>query len=216
MILYGQYDSPFTRRVAVALEHYRAPFERRALSVFDDFDAMLVVNPLGKVPALELDNGELLFDSRAIIEYLESVAPEERLLTPGDDTLRRAVLRIEAVAIGLAEKVYERGVEAVRKAPATRDAGWIARLERQVGSALAWLETAAGDGWLVGGVLTRADLALATATTYFRHKRPDFLDLEAFVKIEAHRIRCEALPIFAAAPHPADKAAIAAGQPTNR
>src|SRR5262249_57239123 len=79
MILIGQYDSPFVRRVAVTLHCYDLPFERRVLSVFTDFDAMLTINPLGKVPVLQLDDGERLFDSRAILDYLDSlVAPDRR------------------------------------------------------------------------------------------------------------------------------------------
>ena len=54
LILVGQFDSPFVRRVAVALNHYGLPYERNVLSVFRDFEAMLAVNPLGKVPSLIL------------------------------------------------------------------------------------------------------------------------------------------------------------------
>ena len=53
------------------MNHYGIPFERKILSVFVDFDEMLKQNPLGKVPALELDNGEYIFDSRMIIDYVE-------------------------------------------------------------------------------------------------------------------------------------------------
>ena len=52
MILVGQLDSPFVRRVAITMNHYGLPFERKILSVFADLDKMLAVNPLGKVPAL--------------------------------------------------------------------------------------------------------------------------------------------------------------------
>ena len=100
MILIGQYDSPFVRRVAVTLHCYEVPFERRVLSVFTDFDAMLTINPLGKVPVLQLDDGERLFDSRAILDYLDSlVAPDRRLTPPGGKALR-AWLRICATRPG--------------------------------------------------------------------------------------------------------------------
>lgn len=58
MILVGQYDSPFVRRVAVTLNLYGLPFGRWSFSVFKDFDAVLALNPLGKVPVLTLDDGE--------------------------------------------------------------------------------------------------------------------------------------------------------------
>ena len=106
MILVGQYDSPFVRRVAVALNHYSMAFERQVLSVFQDFDAMLAVNPLGKVPVLILSGGEPIYDSRAIVEYLEGIAPADRRLTPSGAGQRREMLRIEAVVLGLAEKTY--------------------------------------------------------------------------------------------------------------
>ena len=58
MKLIGQFDSPFVRRAAVALNFHDMAFERKILSVFADFDTMLKENPLGKVPSLELDCGE--------------------------------------------------------------------------------------------------------------------------------------------------------------
>ncbi len=106
MILVGQFDSPFVRRVAIALHHYGMPFERRVLSVFKDFDEMLAINPLGKVPSLILDDGEVLFESRAIIDFLDGIPPSEKRLAPAGEPERFRVLRTEAIGIGLAEKVY--------------------------------------------------------------------------------------------------------------
>jgi glutathione S-transferase len=94
MILYGRYDSPFVRRVAVSLHHYGLPFERRPLSVYDDFEALLSVNPLGKAPALDWGDGEVLFDSTAILDALEEKAAPERRLVPPSGATRRAVLRL--------------------------------------------------------------------------------------------------------------------------
>ena len=206
MILIGQYDSPFVRRVAIALHHYGLPFERRLLSVFQDFAAMLAVNPLGKVPALVLDDGEALYDSRAIIEHLESLASPDRRLTPADSALAREMLRVEAVAIGLAEKLYERGIEFARRAPGTQDPAWIERLERQIESALLWLEEQAATPWVIGAAMTRADLALVTAATFAAEKQPQLYKADSRPGIEAHRQRCEALPVFTAAAYSAAEA----------
>ena len=142
MILVGQYDSPFGR-VAVAMNHYGIPFERRILSVFTDFPAMLTINPLGKVPVLELNDGEPLFDSRAILDYLDGLVPPDRRLVPSEEPDRRRVLRIEAISVGLAEKLYERGFEFARRDPSSRDARVVQRVERQILSALSWLRGAA-------------------------------------------------------------------------
>jgi len=199
MILVGQYDSPFVRRVAIALNHYRMPFERRVLSVFQDFDKMLAINPLGKVPALILADGDHLYDGRTIIEYLEGIAPPERRLTPGDEGPRREMFRVEAVGIGLAEKIHERGIEFARRTPGTQDPAWVARLERQIETALLWLEKRAHSRWLVGDTMTRADLAVAVAATYVAEKLPELYDPARVPGLEAHRKKCESLPEFSAA-----------------
>ena len=213
MILVGQYDSPFVRRVAIALNHYGLPFERRVLSVFQDFDALLPVNPLGKVPVLILDAGNPLYDSRAILEYLETAAPPDRRLSPAGDGARREMLRIEAVGIGLAEKLYERGIEFARRSPGTQDPAWIERLERQIDSALLWLEARASGPWLVGDGMTRADLAVVVAVTHAVMKLPQLFDPVRLPGLAAHRQACEALPAFTAAAYSAAEASATGWRP---
>jgi len=198
MILIGQYDSPFVRRVAIALHHYGLPFERRVLSVFKDFDDMLAINPLGKVPCLELDDGEVLFESRAIIDYLEGVAPDDKRLAPLEEPARMRVLKVEAVGIGLAEKIYERGIERSRRAPGTSDPDWCERLERQILSATDWLEARAPSPWFCGSAFTRADLAVAVAMQYLARVLPNLDDASRLSGLHEHRARCEALAVFAA------------------
>ena len=219
MILVGQYDSPFVRRVAVALNHFGMPFERRILSVFQDFDAMLAVNPLGKVPALILPEGETIYDSRAIVEYLEGIAPADRRLTPSDPAQYREMLRIEAVGLGLAEKTYERAIEFSRRSPGTQDPAWVARLERQIGSALAWLESGIEalpqSEWLVSDRMSRADLAVTVATTYVLKKLPQLYRPADCPRLEAQRRKCEALAPFAAAPYSAAEAQATGWRPEN-
>jgi glutathione S-transferase len=219
MILVGQYDSPFVRRVAVALNHFGMPFERQVVSVFQDFDAMLSVNPLGKVPTLILPDGDPIYDSRAIIEYLEGVAPSERRLTPSDPGPRRGMLRIEAVGLGLAEKTYERAVEFSRRSPGTQDPAWVARLERQIGSALSWIESGLEARphaeWLVGDRLSRADLAVTVAATYVVKKLPQLYSAADFPGLESHRRKCEALAPFAQAPYSVAESLATGWRPEN-
>src|SRR5207248_9318726 len=66
MILVGQYDSPFVRRVAVSLRLLGFAYEHDTRSVFGDFDSMRRTNPLGRIPSLVLEDGEVLIDSVAI------------------------------------------------------------------------------------------------------------------------------------------------------
>ena len=68
MFLIGQYDSPFVRRVAIALRLYGMPFEHRPWSTFGDADKIAPYNPLRRVPTLVLDSGEALIESTAILD----------------------------------------------------------------------------------------------------------------------------------------------------
>lgn len=74
MILIGQYDSPFVRRVAVALQLYGFSYEHRPWSVFGDADRVAAVNPLRRVPTLITDDGEALLESSAILDWLDELA----------------------------------------------------------------------------------------------------------------------------------------------
>src|SRR3978361_120407 len=112
MILIGQYDSPFVRRVAIALRLYGLPFEHRPWSTFGDADKIVPFNPLRRVPTLVLDGGEALIESTAILDYLHEVAGPEKAMTGGLGPERRRGLKICALATGLADKgvslLYER------------------------------------------------------------------------------------------------------------
>src|SRR5579859_6284360 len=112
MILIGQYDSPFVRRVALALTLYDIAYEHRPWSVWADADALAAVNPLRRVPTLILDDGEVLIESSAILDALDEMAGKARALVPARGLLRRRVLNACALGAGLADKavslVYER------------------------------------------------------------------------------------------------------------
>src|SRR5437588_12026680 len=104
MILIGQYDSPFVRRVAIALRLYNLSFEHRPWSTFGDAEKIAPYNPLRRVPTLVLDDGEALIESAMILDYLDQrVGPEKAMIASrGSDRYR--ALRICALATGLADK----------------------------------------------------------------------------------------------------------------
>src|SRR3954452_10295630 len=112
MFLIGQYDSPFVRRVAIALRLYGLAFEHRPWSTFSDADKIAPYNPLRRVPTLVLEGGEVLIESGAILDHLdEMVGPAKAMIAEGGPG-RRHALKICALATGLADKavslVYER------------------------------------------------------------------------------------------------------------
>ena len=112
MILIGQYDSPFVRRVGIALTLYGLPFEHRPWSVFGDADKIRAYNPLVRVPTLVLDDGEVLIESHSILDYLDRLVPADRAMFPAAEPARHRALKVAALATGLADKAvslfYER------------------------------------------------------------------------------------------------------------
>src|SRR3546814_11245798 len=82
MILVGQYDSPFVRRVGVSLRVLGFDYEHDRRSVFGDFDSMRETNPLGRIPWLMLEDGTVLIDSAAILDWPDETVGPERALIP--------------------------------------------------------------------------------------------------------------------------------------
>lgn len=192
--LIGHYDSPFVRRVGVSLHVLGIPFERQLLSVFGDADELRTYNPVGRVPALVLDDGEVLIDSAAILDHLDETIPK-RALMPASGKARRDALQTMVLATGINDKAvavtYER-----RNRGDQADAGWIARCRSQQDASLAALEQRfAGDG---GQRLMQPEITVATALGYLRLRQPEALSAGRYPTLEALSARCEAHPAFKA------------------
>jgi glutathione S-transferase len=202
MFLIGQYDSPFVRRVAIAMRLYGIAYEHRPWSTFGDADKIAPYNPLIRVPTLVLDFGEALIESTAIIEYLDElardadqVAGEAMLASRGP--ARRHQLRLCALATGLGDKavslLYER---VLRKEPLKL---WVERCEAQIGGVLAVLEqerAATKTPWLYGERIGHSDIAVACVLRFTSEAHPHLFDAARYPALAAHAARCEALPAF--------------------
>ena len=199
MILIGQYDSPFVRRVAISLHHYGQPFEHRPWSVWGDSAKIAQHNPLRRVPTLLLDEGTALVETFAILDYLDELAAPARALAPRSGTLRRDILRVAALAGGIADK-------AVTLLYASLDLMqpsqlWTERCRTQVIESLSLLETERATRtsahWF-GEALSHADIALACGYRFTCEAHPGLITLERFPSLTAQADRCEALPEFRA------------------
>lgn len=127
MQLIGQFDSPFVRRVGIALELYGMAYEHLPWSTFGDWKRFAHHNPLRRVPALVLDSGEALIDSAAILDHLDEVHGREvALIAPVGDA-RRAALRRIATATGIADKAVS--FFYARLFASSLDAAFVARCE---------------------------------------------------------------------------------------
>ena len=197
--LVGQYDSPFLRRVAVTMHHYGIPYERKVLSVFRNADQVAEINPLIKVPVLILPDGERIFDSQMILDYLDEEAGPDKALTPARGKERRAVLRAVTIGWGLAEKSVSLSIDK-NMHPNAPSLQWRHRVRHQIKLALEWLEREAKAPWFMGEALTQADITAAAALDHLGNKHPGELNWDSHPKLRAIYDRAIALPAFQAVP----------------
>ena len=197
MILIGQYDSSFVRRVGIALRLYDLPFEHRTWSVFSDKEKIRPLNPLMRVPTLVLDDEDVLFDSHLIIAHLESIVPPERSLWPATEPDRHRALKVVGLATGLADK----GVSLFYETVLHKDVSpvWVDRCRAQIAGALSMLEEdreeKQHESWF-GDRIGHADIAVACAIRHVTESLPDVVAMQDYPALRAHCDRLEALPVF--------------------
>ncbi len=196
MILIGQYDSSFVRRVGIALRIYDLAFEHRPWSVFGDGERVRAFNPLMRVPTLVLDDGDVLVDSHSILDYLDGlVAPERRLFPQGEPERRRAI-KVAALATGLADKGVSLFYEVRLHEPISE--AWAGRLRSQIKATLTTLEhdRALSEGPWFGKRIGHSDIAVACAWRHVSEAHPGLIDPGEYPSLSAHSRRMEALPVF--------------------
>ena len=197
MILIGQYDSPFVRRVAIALDLYGLAFEHRPWSTFGDGEQLAALNPARRVPALVLDDGAVLIDSFVILDWLDESVGPARALIPASGLTRREALKVCALAAGAADKAVSLLYELLlhdRASPV-----WIERCHAQIAGVLDALEAdraAHACPFWFGEAIGHADIAVACAIRFTREAHPGLFDPARWPVLEQHAVRCEALDPF--------------------
>lgn len=175
MRLFGRYNSPYVRRVAVTMQHYGIDYDHESLIPFgDEKSGLSTLNPITRVPVLQLDDGECLVDSAAIIDYLDELAGPDRALTPENGPGRRRVLSLLGIELGIMEKLvsvlYERQFRPKEK----WHRPWIEACETQIRDGFHWLDSEIKGPWLTGDELTQADVSLAIFWDFATRIRPRF------------------------------------------
>jgi glutathione S-transferase len=200
MLLIGMFDSPFVRRVAISMKLCGIAFEHADWSVGADFERIRRYNPLVRVPTLVLDDGEVLLESAALLDYLDELVGPQRALLPRVGRERRTALKLIAIAIGAADKAREQVYERAFRPPERRHEPWLARCRTQMHGALSELErfaTERGQGrWLVGERLTQADITSVCAFTFLTEALALNEHTAPYPALRALAARCEALPEF--------------------
>ncbi len=171
MKLVGSYTSPYVRKTRVVLAEKKIDCEFVIDSPWTDTTGVPDLNPLGKIPVLVLDDDTRLFDSRVIVEYLDGVAPNNKLL-PAPARERALVKRWEALADGLIDAAVAILLEG-RRADGERSESWAARQQLKIERALTMLATDLGDdAWCHGTAISLADIAVGCALGYLDFRQP--------------------------------------------
>ena len=155
MKLVGVYISPYVRRVAAAMISRGLPYEHEPVNGYREFDVASRYNPVAKVPSLVLDDGEILIESSAILDYLNELVPSAPLI-PAGSRARRATLRLAAIGHGICEQSVR--LSGARRVPAPESD--TKRWRAQVLGGLSALDAVAGEG----GPLRAAPLDAAGIT----------------------------------------------------
>jgi glutathione S-transferase len=195
MTLVGQYDSPYTRRVAVSLGLLGFDFGHDARSVFVDFESMRTTNPLGRVPSLILPGRTTLIDSMAILDWLDQQVGPERALLPASGPARQEALQRIALATGTIDKVMGAAYERLVRPQRYRWPDWIVRCRTQAEGGLRALEE---QVWLADARLRQDAVTTACMIRYVRLADPDLMQPGRYPTLDALSDRCEALPAFKA------------------
>lgn len=170
MKLIGSYTSPYVRKISVMLLEKGIPFDFVNDSPWADGTQVPHVNPLGKVPVLVADDGEIWFDSPVIAAYVDTL-PGGSPLLPADPAAALRVRRLEALADGVTDAAVALVLEKRREAD-KQDAAWVVRQREALNRGLDALEQhAAARRYLNGETLNLADIAVACALGYINFRR---------------------------------------------
>lgn len=174
MQLLGRYLSPFVRRVAATLNFYGIPFESRPLQhTGDDVPTLRTMSPVGRVPALVLDSGEVIVDSAVILDYLDREVGPERALTPAAGPERTRVMSLTAIATGAIDKAIAVAYEVRFRPEEHRHAPWVERCSEQSRGGFAYLEAQLDGDWLDGRAMSQADVTTAIGWNFVKVGTPD-------------------------------------------
>ncbi|WP_041643092.1 glutathione S-transferase [Azoarcus olearius] len=202
MKLLASLTSPYARKIRIALAEKNIPFELVVDSPWEAATRVPDVNPLGKVPALVLDDGEVFFDSPVIAGYIETLGHAPALL-PAGGIERVRVRQSEALVDGILDAAVTAYLEG-RRPEAQQSAPNLDRQYDKIQRSLDLLEERlAGRNWLDGDSMQLGDIALGVALGYL-DLRLGYLEWRAGRPVlEAFAQRMFARPSFAATVPPA-------------
>jgi glutathione S-transferase len=174
MKLIGSLTSPYVRKVRIVMAEKKLDYQFELEDVWAS-DAILKSNPLGKVPCLVMEGGEAVFDSRVIVEYLDTRSPVSRLI-PESNRERTEVRTWEALADGVLDAAILARLEQtwVGRGDGERSQAWVDRQMKKIDASLDAIATGLAEKPYCTGIhLSLADIAVGCALGYLEFRFPD-------------------------------------------
>lgn len=202
MKLIGTLTSPYVRKVRIVMAEKKLDYQFVLEDVWGS-DAMLKFNPLGKVPCLVMEGVEAVFDSRVIVEYVDTLSPVGRLI-PERGRERAEVRTWEALGDGVLDAAVLARLEQTwpGRGAGERSNAWVERQESRISAALRAMSQGLADKpWCVGNHFSLADIATGCALGYldfrlahmdWRDAHPNLARLAA--KLEARQSFIDSVP----------------------
>ena len=172
MKIIGSLTSPYVRKVRIVFLEKKLEAALEIENVWDTKTKIGSLNPLGKVPCLILDDGEAIYDSRVIVEYVDTLSPVGKLITV--ESRERAIVKTwEALADGIMDAGILARLEATWRPAEQQSQAWIERQMGKVEAALSQMSQELGENaWCHGNQMTLADIALGCALAWLSFRFP--------------------------------------------
>jgi glutathione S-transferase len=198
MKLVGPWLSGFTRRTGITMKLLGIPFEHLNLNAYAQKEEVRRYSPMGKVPALVLDNGEVLIDSPGIIDVLHEMVGPEKALLPPSGAPRLKALRLIGIGLNIYPKLTALYDESVRPENYRLQSATDGFAEQAI-IGLKLLEAEVGkQGWLVNDKLSQADIiAVVCYQGASMFVLPDHVNAKNFPRLAALTERAMKIDAFA-------------------
>ena len=173
MKLIGSLASPFVRKVRVVMAEKKLDYEFALEDVWASDSAILESNPLGKVPCLIMEDAGAMFDSRVIVEYLDTLTPVGKLI-PVQGRERAEVKCWEALADGVSDAAVLVRLEKTQRPAAQHNQAWIDRQMRKVHAGIKSMSTGLAEtAFCAGNQYTLADVAVCCTLGWIAFRFPE-------------------------------------------
>ena len=185
MKLIGSNTSPYVRKVRIVMAEKKLDFQFVEEDVWAATTVMADSNPLGKVPCLVMEGGEAVFDSRVIVEYLDTLSPVGKLI-PGQGRERAEVKTWEALADGLLDAAVLARLEATwtGRTDAQRSQAWIDRQMGKIHATLEAMSTGLAEKPFCSGIhFSLSDVAVGCALGYLDLRFSQILWRESYANL---------------------------------